>query len=158
VRSAQTQGAPVAKSIETYQREAARVPLYGVKIDDELVEKLLDKHHGIISYVADEIGCSRSSLESKIKKDPHLSACLKSSRERLLDRVEASYFERAIKGDSYNGTFILKTLGKSRGYSEKVQEENDLLKNVLQFVMDKTKSPAHTLATGHETKALPHTN
>jgi hypothetical protein len=122
--------------------ERARRPLAGVPIDLELAKEAIIRNRGVISYAAEEIGCNRHSLHQLINRHECLQVALEDARERLIDLVEEKFIDKAIKGDSYNAAFVLKTRGRHRGYDVDMKETNDVLKQALSFVMNKSKNPA----------------
>lgn len=130
------------KNGEPRTAELARVPLSGVPINIELAKKMLIKHRGVLAHAAEAIGCSRHSLHQVVERNSELKQVLEDARERLIDLVEETFVDKAIDGDSYNAAFILKTRGRHRGYDVDMKETNEVLKQVIGFVMNKSKNPA----------------
>ena len=91
------------------------------------------------------MGVSRNSIYTAIQSDLTLTQKLKDSRERYLDALEQSVFERAIdSNDTTLQLFILKNQGKSRGYeqSEAQHTAKDIAEAAFAFILNKSKNPA----------------
>jgi len=117
-------------------------PGNGVKIDSELIRQAISKHKGNLSRAADAIGCCRQTLYMRLKADPELQAFQDSFRERFLDSLEDVFQNKALSGDTTAGLFLLKTIGKKRGYDQ----DRDIMvegatRAALDFVMNRSKSP-----------------
>jgi hypothetical protein len=125
--------------------EKAKRPKPGVPLDIKLIEQLIVKHVGNLARVADTIGSTRGSVRTVIDRHPHLQQVLKDQRERQLDELERSCFERAIEDrDTTLQLFLLKTQGKSRGYeqSEAQNTAKDIATAAFDFIVNKSKNPA----------------
>lgn len=121
--------------------EVARKALPGVAVDPHVVMDLLKQYNGVIAHVADHIGCNRHTVAAIVERYPDVKQACVDARERLIDFVEETYIDKAIKGDSINCAFILKTLGRKRGWVEDVKEQNNVLQQVIGIVFNKSKSP-----------------
>lgn len=112
-------------------------------VSEEKIAELLVKEHGNISRVADIIGTCRGTLRRTCDKSPMLLDTLRQARERQLDELEQSCFDRAIETqDTTLQLFLLKTQGKSRGYDQ--DEARNAAKEVanaaFDFILSKSKS------------------
>lgn len=87
--------------------------------EEKKIAQFLIKADGNISATAKSLKMSRSGVYKRINKSPFLRMTLNEVREELLDVVESRLFEAARKGEGWAVCFTLKTLGKSRGYTEK---------------------------------------
>lgn len=125
--------------------QIAKQPRPGVALDINVIEELITKLHGNVSRVADVLGSQRGVIRRIIDKHPHLQDVLKQSRERQLDELEQSCFERAIEtNDTQLQMFLLKTQGKSRGYSmdEGREAAQGIASAAFAFIMNKAKVPS----------------
>ena len=76
--------------------------------------------HGIIAAVARKLGCERATVYRYVKTYPAVEESLEQERETLLDAAEAMLYKKAIQeGDTTSLIFLLKTVGKRRGYVER---------------------------------------
>lgn len=71
---------------------------------------------GLISAVADELGCTPNTIYARAKKDPALQQAIEDARERVLDLSEAALQKAIAKGEAWAVKFALSTLGRHRGY------------------------------------------
>jgi len=114
-------------------------------LDKEVIAKLIVEQTGNLSRVADRIGSSRGAIRNFVDRHPDLQDLLKQQRERQLDELEKSVFERAIdEKDTTLQLFLLKTQGKSRGYeqSEAQNAAKDIATAAFDFIVNKSKNPA----------------
>lgn len=102
--------------------EKAKRPHAGVPLDEKVIEKLIVQHTGNVSRVADALGSCRGVVSRVIDKNPYLQDLLRQQRERQIDELEKSVFDRALEErDTTLQLFILKTQGRHRGWD---QDEN----------------------------------
>lgn len=130
--------------------EKARRPKLGIPLDKKVIEQLIVTHTGNVSRVADAIGASRGGVRNFIDGHPDLVDLLKQQRERQLDELERSVFDRAIDtNDTTLQLFLLKTQGKSRGYeqSEAQNAAKDIATAAFDFIVNKSKNPAESNRT-----------
>jgi len=125
--------------------DKARRPSNGVKIDSKLIAEALVKTRGNIARAADKIGVSRSCLHSRINQETELKQIVDDNRERFLDDLEDVAQNKALSGDSVMTLFLLKTIGKKRGYDQ----DRDVIvegatRGILDFIVNKSKNPAES--------------
>lgn len=123
----------------------ARHPLNGVKIKTDVIISALTKSRGNISRAADKIGCCRDTLHTRINQEPAIKQALDNCRERFLDDLEDVFQNKALSGDTVSGLFLLKTIGKRRGYDQDrdVMAEG-VTRGVLDFIANRSKNPAES--------------
>jgi Bacterial regulatory protein, Fis family len=85
-----------------------------------VIMEALRKSGGIIAAAARMLKVSRTTLYNWISDDPKLQACRDECREEMLDVAEENLFTAVKDGDKESVRFILRTLGRSRGYSDRV--------------------------------------
>lgn len=91
------------------------------------IEQALKKAQGNISAAAGALGVARSTLYRRIEKSTRLQEVLKDSRESLVDVAETALKHGILQGNTALIIFALKTLGKDRGYVERVDHRHELL-------------------------------
>jgi hypothetical protein len=97
---------------------------YTQRTDEEIIEAL-EKCHGLISPSARYLGFTRQALEYRLKTNPKLEEVRKACREEALDFAENRLIECVDKGSFPAIAFMLKTVGKSRGYTEEITVRNN---------------------------------
>lgn len=75
---------------------------------------------GIICYACDKTGISRQTYYDWIKADAKFKAKVDEINEETLDVVESKLLTAISNDDLTAILFYLKTKGKSRGYSEQI--------------------------------------
>lgn len=84
------------------------------------VEPLIEKLHGNIAAIARTLGVDRATVWNRVKESKTLQASLEQARESMLDNAESKLYSNALNGDTTSLIFFLKTQGKRRGYTERV--------------------------------------
>lgn len=82
---------------------------------------LIEKYGGNIAAVARAARVSRQTIYNRIKEHPELSSAIEDARESQLDNIESALYQKAIAGDTTAMIFVMKTRGKGRGYSERLE-------------------------------------
>jgi predicted transcriptional regulator len=103
------------------------------KLKAEEVEAKLRELAGNYSAVARALGVTRSAVSLFVSKRPKLKAVAEECRETFVDNVESAIYKQALDGNVTAQIFILKTLGKSRGYIEKHELEHSWHKDVTEL-------------------------
>ena len=127
--------------------EKAKRPRPGMPFDKNTIEQLIIQYTGNLSRVADAIGSSRGAVRGFVDRHPDTQQLLKDQRERQIDQLEASVFERAIdSNDTTLQLFLLKTQGKHRGYDqdEAKNAAKDIATAAFDFILNKSKNPAES--------------
>lgn len=120
----------------------AKKPRPGIAFDKKQISQLIKQLHGNVSRVADAVGASRGGLRRFIDNHADLQEELAQSRERQLDELEQTVFDRAIETkDTTLQLFLLKTQGKKRGYdqSEAQQAAREVANAAFDFILAKNK-------------------
>jgi hypothetical protein len=85
----------------------------------EVIMKALRAHRGLVSLAADSLGCSRATIYNYVQASPEVAAIIAEERERLVDLAEEGLYHHLIEHNPWAIAFVLRTLGKGRGYSDK---------------------------------------
>lgn len=85
--------------------------------------RALEKHLGIVTAAAKEVGIERSTHYDWYKDDPDYKLAVDSIENIALDFAESKLHTQIDKGDTTATIFFLKTKGKKRGYIEKTEQE-----------------------------------
>lgn len=82
------------------------------------IETALRLAKGNVTDAADLLETTRMVLQRKIDTTPSLRITLKTIREELLDLAETKLREHVEGGNLQAVTFVLKTVGRNRGYGD----------------------------------------
>jgi len=93
------------------------------RISHKEILKALELSKGIISQAAKILKVNRSTLYRRIKKSGKLQRAVEEGRELILELAEEKLIKLLEKENTAAILFVLKTLGKNRGYSEKETPE-----------------------------------
>ena len=94
---------------------------------------------GILSAVAQRVGCVRQTVARYMQRYPSVREAIEQEREMMIDAVEAVAYRQAREGDGPMIRFLLATVGKTRGYTERhevVGSDNGPLRVQVEYVND----------------------
>lgn len=120
--------------------EKAKRPHPGIPLNKSDIASLIVKTSGNLSRVADTMGATRSAVRNVVNKDEELKQLLKDCRERYLDDLEETVFQRAIDStDTTLQLFVLKTQARDRGWeqSECQNAAKDIATAAFDFIISK---------------------
>lgn len=89
------------------------------KFTAEQVAKALADAHGLVSVAARSLGTHRETIEAYIKRYPTVAQAKEQARESIIDLAEGELYKAVNKGQLPAIFFLLKTIGKNRGYTER---------------------------------------
>lgn len=98
--------------IKDYARKVKR------KIPLKIVAESMYKNHGILSYVAKDLGLHPYTIQIYAQKYPVIRQLQAMCKEGTLDLAEHKLIENIEKGKETSLIFYLKTQGKKRGYDQ----------------------------------------
>jgi transposase-like protein len=119
------------------------------------IEPLIVEHRGNIAAVARALGVDRSTVWDRVKANSRLQKVLTEARETMIDSVESKLYDKALEGDVVSMIFFLKTQGRARGYSDRMEltgadgKELKLESTVIRQIMeneDASRIAHHLLA------------
>lgn len=115
--------------------EVSKRPHPGIPIKKSVILELIKKYHGNLSRIADAIGTNRHTLKDRCNQDKDLDLALQNARERYIDELEGSVWERALESkDTTLQLFLLKTQGRNRGYDQ--DEAKNAAKDIATAAFD----------------------
>lgn len=96
-------------------------------LDKTILIQAIRDASGNIAGVARRMGCTRKTIYNWIERDKDVAEELHEVRENLLDECEKTLFDIAKQGNLGAIMFILRTIGKDRGYVERSEVDNRLI-------------------------------
>lgn len=120
--------------------EKAKRPKPGIPLDKNTMLELIAKHGGNLSRVADALGTTRHTIRRRCDDDKELGEALENARERQIDELEESVWDRAKQSnDTTLQLFLLKTQAKHRGYDqdEAKNAAKDIATAAFDFIISK---------------------
>lgn len=94
------------------------------RIKPDRIAAALQAARGNISAAAASIGVSRNVIYQHVNKNEDLQQVLNDSRESLIDYAESALLQAVGEKQGWAVCFTLKTLGRSRGYVEQVDQQH----------------------------------
>ena len=92
----------------------------------DVVELALRMHRGNIVKAAEEMNLEPPLLRRKVNTTPSLLKVLQDIKQNEVDNAESTLYELVDQKNPQATIFVLKTLGKERGFTEKTVVEHDL--------------------------------
>jgi len=83
-----------------------------------IIEAIKDSG-GIMSTIARRLGVTWHTADSWVKQYDETKQALQDERETILDLAESTLFRNIKDGNSQDAKWLLSTMGKNRGYSER---------------------------------------
>lgn len=90
------------------------------KFTKEQIIKALVKT-GTKSGAAQALKCDRATITRAIDEDPEIAKAVEEAKEILIDLAETALMKNVQDGHHPAVAFVLKTLGKERGYVERIE-------------------------------------
>lgn len=93
------------------------------KVSDEKFLAAIPGTGGLYTVIAKKLGIARQTVSEYVKKNPTLAKAVEEEIESTLDKVESVFINACLAKDIQACMFYLKTKGKSRGYSERIEAD-----------------------------------
>lgn len=87
---------------------------------DFIIQQLIELK-GNVAMLAKKLGVSRTTIYNYVNRHPSVKRALNEARESMLDNVESQLYTKALAGNMTAIIFFLKTQGKRRGYTERIE-------------------------------------
>tara|TARA_R110000823_G_scaffold312759_1_gene439689 strand:- start:3588 stop:3950 length:363 start_codon:yes stop_codon:yes gene_type:complete len=100
------------------------------KYTEEEVEKALVKA-ATVTGAAQILSCQRSTIYNYMEKYPALNNAISDAREQMLDVAETALMTNIKDKHPSSVFFYLKTIGKNRGYVERVENTGKDGKDII---------------------------
>lgn len=107
---------PTAKPVITDKPKKVGQP---EKFEPADVIAALKATMGMRTLAARQLGCAYGTIRRYIETYPEIADAEREARENMLDKVELKLYDKCMKDDTTAIIFMLKTLGRNRGYVER---------------------------------------
>lgn len=78
------------------------------------------KYNGLIYLAAKSLGCGSDVIYDRMKTEPEIKQIVDDCRATLVDLSEHKLKDAIMNGEPWALAMVLKTLGRERGYADKV--------------------------------------
>jgi len=89
-----------------------------------MVSTALEASKGNIAVAARNLGFNRANIYKFLQRNPELYEMVEDARETRIDNAEDKLGEAVERGEAWAVCFLLKTLGRNRGYVERLESDN----------------------------------
>lgn len=92
------------------------------RVNGHTVEQVIEsvhKCHGLLAAVARDLSISRQTAYRYTKNYPTVAAAVHDEREEMIDIAEKGLVQAVQRGNIVAIMFLLKTIGKERGYVDR---------------------------------------
>lgn len=110
-----------AKRKKTATNKTKEVRAVKTAKDKERMIEALTKSLGIVTNAVKVTGISRTTHYAWMEKDPEYRSRVEEATDAQIDFVEGNLIQRIQEGDTTATIFYLKTKGKKRGYTERME-------------------------------------
>lgn len=94
------------------------------RVPTQRIIDCLKETNGLISLAAKRVPCSMTTIYTRARNVAAVQRVIDECRGELVDLGELALRRAVVNGEPWAVSLVLKTLGKDRGYSEKVETEN----------------------------------
>lgn len=94
------------------------------KINDMI--NAINATKGMVYVAADKLGCDPVTIYNYAKKYPEVQAAIDAQRGRMVDTAELALWKALQNGEGWAISLTLKTIGRERGYTEKLLIEGNI--------------------------------
>jgi hypothetical protein len=91
----------------------------GRHLTTEEVIEALEASHGLVTLAARQLQCAPNTIRNHMKRSKAVADAVREQREHVLDLAEQSLITQVQLGEGWAVCFLLKTLGKERGFVER---------------------------------------
>lgn len=97
--------------------------MQGIEIPKDQIAAALRDYGGNVTFAAQELKVSRTSLFRRISADPELAAIVEDARESIVDLAESTLKRKVAEGDmqAVRIALLSSKAGRARGYGEKAE-------------------------------------
>jgi hypothetical protein len=97
----------------------------------------LEKTRGVVTDAAKMVGIDRKTHYQWMKEDPDYAAATGDTLNAAIDFAESKLHTLIENGDTAATIFLLKTIGKNRGYTERQELEHKHDDNTLRIIVER---------------------
>ena len=87
------------------------------------VADALTETKGMMFIAAQRLGCSQETIRTYCNRYPSVQAAKDAQRGIMIDTAELKLWQSIQNGEAWGITLCLKTIGKDRGYVERLQAD-----------------------------------
>jgi len=85
---------------------------------EQVIKAIMD-NHGLLAAAARDLGVTRKTVYNYVKRYPTIAQAVQDARDTTLDMAEGQLMKAVRNGNVTAIMFLLKTVGRNRGYVER---------------------------------------
>ncbi len=117
--------------------------------NEEMISAL-EKFKGAVYLAAESIGCHPDTIYSRARKSDVVKKAITLHRGKMLDTAELALYKAVTRGESWAIAFALKSVGRKRGYGDKVEVLHGLEPKLLKELKKSADNAGVDLASVFE--------
>jgi hypothetical protein len=102
---------------------------------DEKIIAALTETMGLVYLAAQVVGCDPDTIYRRAKKSAQVNSHIAFERGKIIDTAEMKLFQAINAGEPWAIAMTLKTLGKNRGYVERMEQTGADGKDIVVAVL-----------------------
>lgn len=132
------------RQLRVKRGQPALMPRGGEPVDEEQLYDALVEGYGRIGRAADILGCHRATVARNIDRYPRLNEAIAEGERLYTEKLEEFTEDCVLDEDPRRDTLRMFMLKKRKPsvYSDKQDDNSQVLIDAMAFVMDKSKNPA----------------
>ena len=95
------------------------------KLTVNRILKAIEDSGGLKTKIAERLNVHRHTIDRYENQYPTVKQALMDETNKILDKAESVIFHNINEGDEDTSKWFLARKGKNRGYSEKIEQQND---------------------------------
>ena len=99
------------------------------------IVKALRESKGMVYVAARKVGCAPNTIYNYAKKHASVQNEINNQRGLMVDAAEMALYKALVNGEAWAVSLTLKTIGKSRGYVEKLVIEHNVPPGLVNSVI-----------------------
>jgi len=112
------------------------------------VIQALQQSKGMVYVAARQLGCTPQTIYNHMKRSPDVQSAIEDARGEAVDVAELKLMQAINKGEAWAIALMLKTQGKDRGYTERLELEHQyvvIVKQIQEAARNAGLDPAEAL-------------
>jgi hypothetical protein len=93
------------------------------KVPTKAITDALRETNGLISLAAKKVPCSITTIRQRARDVKEVRQVIDDCRSELVDYGEMALRGRVLAGEPWAVSLVLKTLGRDRGYVERIEQQ-----------------------------------
>lgn len=116
------------------------------KYTTQQVIQAIRETKGLVSLAAKRLGCHPDTVRRYAARYPTVAAALREERAAMTDVAELALYSAIQRGEPWAVTFYLKTQGKDRGYTERIDVIHSVREEAYRIAEQMGLDPDEVLA------------